>query len=68
MTFELRLAIRPVLQVLLDKGAEVNDSDEVTSVTPLMAAAQCGHMDVVSVLLKAGSNVNARLIATGQHN
>ncbi len=54
------------VQVLLDKGAEVNTSDEVTAVTPLMAASQCGHADVVMELLKAGANVNAGLKATGQ--
>ena len=54
-----------VVQVLLEKGAEVMSGDEVLSPTPLMVAAQCGHESIVSQLLSHGSNVNARLQAIG---
>ena len=53
--------IIPLPQFLLDKGARVNVADEVTSLTSLMAAAQCGHADIVTKLIKAGSNVNTVL-------
>ncbi len=52
--------------MLLDKDAEVNTSEVVDSVTPLMAASQCGHAEVASELLKGGANVNVRLKATGE--
>ena len=39
----------------------MNVTEEVTSLTPLMAAAQCGHLDIVDKLIKAGCNVNAVL-------
>ena len=39
----------------------MNVAEEVTSLTPLMAAAQCGHLDIVDKLIKAGCNVNAVL-------
>ena len=48
-------------QFLLDKGADVIRESEVPSLTPLMAASQCGHTDIAAKLIKAGSNVNAGL-------
>ena len=39
----------------------MNVEEEVTSLTPLMAAAQCGHVDIAGKLIKAGSSVNAVL-------
>ena len=37
----------------------MNETDEVTSLTSLMAAAQCGHVEIAAKLITAGSNVNA---------
>ena len=37
----------------------MNEAEEVSSLTSLMAAAQCGHVNIVAKLIKAGSNVNA---------
>lgn len=48
-------------QFLLEQGAAVNSDDEVSSLTPLMAAAQCGHVEIADKLIRAGSNVNAVL-------
>ena len=43
---------------LLSEGAGVNDADEKGS-TPLMAASQNGHVEVVDMLLAAEANANA---------
>ena len=37
----------------------MNETDEVTSLTSLMAAAQCGHVEIAAKLITSGSNVNA---------
>jgi uncharacterized protein len=42
-----------VTQLLLSKGASVNDSDNFFKMSPLHAAAEEGHADVVKVLLEA---------------
>ena len=39
----------------------MNAAEEVTSLTSLMAAAQCGHLEIATKLIKAGSNVNTVL-------
>lgn len=54
-----------IVQDLLDRDAGINTADEVASVTPLMAAAQCGSEIIVENLLSVGSNPNARLSITG---
>lgn len=53
------------MQDLLSQGAGLNTADEVASVTPLMAAAQCGCEAIVEMLLNGGANPNARLSITG---
>ena len=57
----LSLSLSPSLQFLLEQGAAVNNDDEVASLTPLMAAAQCGHVEIAGKLIRAGSNVNTVL-------
>ena len=43
---------------LLSGGADVNDADE-RGRTPLMAASEYGHVEVVDIVLAAQANVNA---------
>lgn len=45
------------VQLLLSAGADVNASDR-DGYTPVMRAAEKGHLSVVKVLLAAGANVN----------
>jgi ankyrin repeat protein len=47
-----------LVRELLEKGAHVDPEDNKT--TPLMAAAQKGHSDIMQLLIKAGANVNAQ--------
>mmetsp|Transcript_34805 Transcript_34805/g.75895 ORF Transcript_34805/g.75895 Transcript_34805/m.75895 type:complete len:228 (-) Transcript_34805:86-769(-) len=49
---------RDIVQILLDKKAEVNVKDE-TGETPLMKASAAGHQDVVQLLLEAQADPNA---------
>ncbi len=48
-----------VLQLLLEKGSQVNAPDEL-GVTPLMQAAMYGHRDAVERLLLYDAEVNAK--------
>ena len=43
---------------LLSEGADVNNADE-QGCTPLMAASQNGHVEIVDMLLAAQANANA---------
>ena len=45
------------VQLLLSAGADVNTSDQI-GYTPVMRAAENGHLSVVKVLVAAGANVN----------
>ncbi|PPI84865.1 ankyrin repeat domain-containing protein [Marinobacter maroccanus] len=45
------------VQLLLSAGADVNTSDR-NGYTPVMRAAENGHLSVVKVLVAAGANVN----------
>lgn len=55
-----------LIQIFLDKGAELNFSSEDTAIakvvrtapTPLMAAVETGRLEVVDLLLHAGANPN----------
>lgn len=46
------------IREMLDRGANVNCNDE-EDVTPLMAAASAGRLDVIQLLLERGADVNA---------
>ena len=48
---------KEVLQAMISHGSDVN-STNTNNVTPLMMACQKGNIDVISVLLTAGSNPN----------
>ena len=47
---------------LLSGGADVNYVDE-QGLTPLMAASQRGHVEIVDMLLAAEANVHAAIMA-----
>jgi ankyrin repeat protein len=45
------------VELLLDKGARINDADD-RGWTPLMIAADAGHGAVIEVLLKRGARTD----------
>ena len=47
------------LELLLDRGADVNATDG-SARTPLLEAVFGGHLDVVDLLLRRGADVNAQ--------
>lgn len=47
----------------MDHG--VSNEDISCTLTPLMAASQCGHIDVVRELLRGGAKVDVKLKAAG---
>ena len=54
---------RPVVELLIKNGANVNLKDDETDArgeTPLHLAAAKGHVPVVELLIKNGANVNAK--------
>ena len=56
-----------VVHKLLNVGAEVNPvdgSEGADTLTPLMAATQCGHVEIVAELLRRGANVDTKLKGT----
>lgn len=48
-----------MLSLLIDFGADLNARDK-DGLSPLMAAAYHGHLDVVQTLLRCGADINAR--------
>jgi ankyrin repeat protein len=48
-----------LVQLLIEKGAFVNEVDTSASSTPLQVACKRGSEDVIKILLKHGANVNA---------
>jgi ankyrin repeat protein len=48
-----------LVQLLLDKGAEINAKD-INNMTPLALAAEQGHEGVVRILLKKGPKLESR--------
>ncbi len=49
-----------VVQILLDKGADVNMVAGKSDLTPLMEAVAMGRPSIVKMLLKKGADVNAK--------
>ncbi len=47
------------VKALLSIGAEVNHSQPYEGITPLMFAAENGHLRTVEILIDSGANVNA---------
>jgi len=45
-------------ELLLQRGAELDDKDELTNKTPLIFASYAGHEDTVELLVKKGADVN----------
>lgn len=48
-----------IVKRLLEEGADPNECDEGTSITPLHFAAQNNSLDVVQLLVAAGADLNA---------
>jgi len=49
-----------MIQVLLAMNANVEDRGIKGDCTPLMEAASAGHVDIVSLLIAHGADVNAQ--------
>ena len=56
-----------VVHTLINHGANVNlgGTEEVKTLTPLMAAAQSGHFEIVRELLQAGACTEVKMKSTG---
>ena len=61
------LMLSVLLQVLLAMHANVEDRGIKGDITPLMAAASGGYVDIVKLLLVHGADVNAQS-STGKYN
>lgn len=51
----------PFVQVLISKGANVNQTSQPSGLFPLYRAAQCNNLDLVDYLLNNGAEVNAKI-------
>jgi ankyrin repeat protein len=49
-----------IVELLLEKGADVNAKDKDGNVTALIMAASNGHTETVKFLLERGADVNAK--------
>jgi ankyrin repeat protein len=55
-----------VVQLLLNRGADIESKDNQTGQTPLLWAVEKGHEAVVQVLLDKGANIESRDIQNGR--
>ncbi len=51
-----------VVKLLLDRGADVNSTEDY-GCTPLHRAAMMGHLSIVKMLVEYGADINAKTIA-----
>ena len=51
--------IRPLVQTILQNGADIESKDDIGE-TALINAALWGHIEIVELLLKNGANINVR--------
>ena len=51
---------------LIAAGANVNQAEGLSGMTPLMLAAQIGNTDIVKLLIEAGADINAKQLVNGQ--
>lgn len=51
----------PAVQLLLAKGAPVNETDKSSGSNPLFEAIMIDRLDIVKLLVEKGANVNAQL-------
>jgi ankyrin repeat protein len=49
----------PIINLLIQKGANVNTRGKVRGTTPLMLAAEQGHIKAIEILLDKGAKINA---------
>jgi Ankyrin repeats (3 copies) len=54
----------PILQMLLDAGADVNRPDPRTGHHPLAVAARCGHLAAYDLLVAAGATAELNAVET----
>lgn len=55
----VRYGTPEIIEYLVDHGANVDVTDDITNETPLIAAAGMGNRAAAEVLIKKGANVNA---------
>lgn len=49
----------PMIDALLEQGADPNSSDEKLGITPMIAAASCGHIEAMNALYIGGASFTA---------
>ncbi len=60
-----RKGMRPVVKLLLEKGADFESKDK-NGKTPLSWAAQYGHAAIIKLLIEKGANFETRDRAAGR--